>query len=98
MTQKQIAELKAHMSSDFETIFKLCQLVLDNANQAKPSLTKACLETLHAFLAWIPMYYIICTPLIDKLMQLLDSDYLRNPALTCLVEIASLPINQGNSD
>lgn len=68
MTRKQITELKGHMSKDFETIFKLCQIVLDNANQAKPSLIKACLETLHAFLSWIPLFYIICTPLIDKLL------------------------------
>ena len=86
------------MSSDFETIFKLCQLVLDNSNQAKPSLIKSCLETLHAFLSWIPMYYVICTPLIEKLIDLLNSDILRNSALSCLVEIAGLEINQGNID
>lgn len=97
MTQKQISELKTHMSSDFETIFKLCQLVLDNSNQAKPSLIKSCLETLHAFLSWIPMYYVICTPLIEKLIDLLNSDILRNSALSCLVEIAGLEINQGNT-
>jgi hypothetical protein len=31
------------------------------------------------------MYYIICTDLIDKLVMMLQSDYLRNSALSCLV-------------
>ena len=85
MTQKQINELKEQMNSDFTTIFELCKLVLENAHQAKPSLVNSCLETLNAFLSWIPMYYIICTDLIDKLVMMLASDLLRNNALTCLV-------------
>ena len=43
------------------------------------------------------MYYIIYSDLIDKLVLMFPSDYLRNHALACLVEIASLPINS-NSD
>jgi hypothetical protein len=39
------------------------------------------------------MYYIIYTDLIDKLVLMLASDYLRNHALSCLVEIASLKID-----
>jgi hypothetical protein len=85
MTQHQITELKSQMNSDFTTIFELCKLILENAHQAKPSLVKACLETLNAFLSWIPMYYIICTDLINKLVQMLASDFLRNSALSCLV-------------
>lgn len=73
------------MNSDFTTIFELCKLILENVYQAKPTLVNACLETLNAFLSWIPMYYIICTDLIDKLVMLLSNDYLRNSALSCLV-------------
>ncbi len=59
------------MVKDFTTIYELCSLILNNLNQAKPSLIKACLETLHAFLSWIPLYYIIYTDLIEKLLLLL---------------------------
>ena len=64
MTQEQIANLKKQMVDDFKTIFDLCNLVLDNMTTAKTSLVRACLETLHAFLSWIPMYFIIFTDLI----------------------------------
>jgi exportin-1 len=90
MTQNQILELKQQMNTDFTTIFSLCKLILENMHQAKQTLVRACLETLNAFLSWIPMYYIIYTDLIDKLVLMFPSDYLRNHALACLVEIASL--------
>ena len=73
------------MGNDFTTIFNLCNMVLENAHQAKQSLVRACLETLNAFLSWIPMYYIICTDMIEKLVNMFESDYLRNHALACLV-------------
>jgi exportin-1 len=85
MTQKQINELKEQMNSEFTTIFQLCKFILENAHQAKLSLVKSCLETLNAFLSWIPMFYIIRTDMIDKLVMMLASDYLRNSALSCLV-------------
>lgn len=44
------------------------------------------------------MYYIICTDLIDKLVMMLASDYLRNSALSCLVEIAGLEIDKNNQE
>lgn len=44
------------------------------------------------------MYYIIYSDLIDKLVLMFPSDYLRNHALACLVEIASLPIDHNNED
>ncbi len=39
------------------------------------------------------MYYVIYSDMIDKLVLMFQSDYLRNFSLTCLVEIASLPID-----
>jgi hypothetical protein len=92
MTQLQIMELKNQMNADFTTIFSLCKLILQNINQVKQSLIRACLETLNAFLSWIPMYYIIYSDLIESLVMMFPSDYLRNHALACLVEIASLEI------
>ncbi len=93
LTQQQIQELKQQMNEDFTTIFELCKFVLQNAHKAKPSLVRGCLETLNAFLSWVPMYYIVYTDMIDRLVQMFPSDYLRNHALTCLVEIAALPID-----
>jgi hypothetical protein len=98
MTQQQIQDLKKQMNTDFTTIFELCKLILENLHQAKQSLVRACLETLNAFLSWIPMYYIIYSDLIDKLVLMFPSDYLRNHALACLVEIAGLPIDSNNED
>lgn len=98
MTQQQITELKTQMNNDFTTIFELCRLVLEHVHEAKQSLVRACLETLNAFLSWIPMYYIIYTDLIKKLVSMLSSDYLRNSALSCLVEIASLKIDVINHE
>lgn len=98
MTQEQIANLKKQMVDDFKTIFDLCNLVLDNMTEAKTSLVRACLETLHAFLSWIPMYFIICTNLIEKLIFIIQSEPLRSYSLSCLVEIASLKINESNPE
>lgn len=91
MTQQQITSLKKQMNDDFTTIYQLCDLILKNRQQARPSLIKACLETLNAFLTWIPIFYIICTDLPEKLIGILESDPHRNSALQCLIEIASLP-------
>jgi exportin-1 len=96
MTQSQILELKNQMNADFTTIFELCKIILQNFSQVKQSLLRACLETLNAFLSWIPMYYIIYSDLIENLVLMFPSDYLRNHALACLVEIASLPIDGNN--
>ena len=59
---------------------------------------KACLETLNAFLSWIPLYYIIYSDLIDNLVLMFPSDMLRNQALSCLVEVASLQIDPNSED
>ena len=44
------------------------------------------------------MYYIICTDMIDRLVFMFPSDFLRNHALGCLVEIASLPIDPNDEN
>lgn len=98
MTQKQISDLKQQMVNDFTTIFELCKLILENLAQAKQSLVRACLETLHAFLSWIPMYYIVYTDLIDKLVFIMQSEPLRTYSMACLVEIAGLKLDGTNKD
>lgn len=98
MTQQQITDLKKQMNKDFTTIYQLCDLVLKNSDKAKPSLIKACLETLNAFLAWIPVAYIVFTDLMERLVSLLSSDYHRTAALQCLIEVVSLPDEDNSND
>jgi hypothetical protein len=59
------------MTEQFSLVYKLCEFVIDSAMNAKkngtmlaPSLTKACLRTLQAFLSWIPLNYIFDSQLI----------------------------------
>ena len=44
------------------------------------------------------MVYIIYSDLIDKLVLMFPSDYLRNHALACLVEIACLAIEDNENE
>jgi hypothetical protein len=39
---------------------------IQNPLNIKVGLLKSCLETLHAFLTWIPLYYIFDTDIIQK--------------------------------
>ena len=43
ITHQQILELKNQMNNDFTTIFNLCEQILQNSQQVKQSLVKACL-------------------------------------------------------
>jgi exportin-1 len=73
------------MNSQFTNIFNLCELVLNNVEQLKPPLIKACLDTLHSFLSWIPAIYIYFSDIINKLTLFLSNDYLRLSSLNCLI-------------
>ena len=83
-------------------IFDLCHFViksyLDNSSQVRLSLIEGCLETLYAFLSWIPLAYIFMTELIDNLIQLFEHKDLKNQSLKCLIEIVILPVGDGNDD
>ena len=98
LTQAQVKQLKEQMNKDFTIIFQLCKQVLESMATLRQSLIRVCLETLNAFLSWIPLYFIIYTDLIDRLCLMIPSDYLRNHALSCLVEVAALPIDAGSEE
>ena len=49
-------------------------------------------------MAWIPVYYILCTDLPDRLVSILESEAHRNAALGCLIEIVSLPDEDNSMD
>ena len=92
MTQSKTRELKESYNADFAAVFELCYYVLKNPTDVR--LLQETLQTLLRFLSWIPLGYILETDLMDKLIMFLGNKSLRNSALQCLTEIASL--NVGN--
>jgi exportin-1 len=99
LTSKRAKELKETMVTQFSSIYELCVFVFDtfeqNQDSVKKALVKSCLKTFASFLSWIPFGYIFETDLIKKL---LDGFFViptfRNDTLPCLVEIASLDIDE----
>eukprot|EP00850_Spirogloea_muscicola_P016739 SM000138S00046 [mRNA] locus=s138:224011:233993:+ [translate_table: standard] len=90
MTQQKIKDLKQSLNSEFQLVHELCQYVL--AASQRPSLTRATLSTLHAFLSWIPLGYIFESTLLESLLKLFPIPAYRNLALQCLTE-AILPLS-----
>eukprot|EP00850_Spirogloea_muscicola_P001269 SM000004S15139 [mRNA] locus=s4:1467240:1477373:- [translate_table: standard] len=88
MTQQKIKDLKQSLNSEFQLVHELCQYVL--AASQRPSLTRATLSTLHAFLSWIPLGYIFESTLLESLLKLFPIPAYRNLALQCLTEVAAL--------
>ena len=102
MTSSQIKELKETMHNEFSSIYQLCYFVikgyLDNPQQVRISLIETCLNTLHAFLSWIPLGYIFLTDLIDVLLQLFDNKDLKQSCLKCLMEVVVLEVDGSCSE
>lgn len=55
--QSEAKHLKTQMTQQFQSVNALCYQVLGSAlqNQVQPSLVKACLKALNAYLSWIPL-------------------------------------------
>ena len=79
--QAKTKELKNSLNTEFGQIHSLCLFVL-NASK-KPSLIKATLATLHAFLSWIPLGYIFESNLVEVLADAVPPGALqeRRPAV-----------------
>jgi len=97
MTSFKTTQLKNAMTEQFSSIFELCIFVLrtfiENPNNVKKALIKSCLKTFSSFLSWVPYGYIFETDLIDLLLNsFFCNPSFRNDTLPCLVEIASLKI------
>jgi exportin-1 len=88
------------MADEFTPVFELVNGLL-SASEAvvPPALTKACLETLLAFMSWMPFQYIFQSDLIPKLAGFFGKDSLRNLAFRNLIEVAALefPAEQGGA-
>jgi len=92
MTQAKAKHLKNSMCNEFSEIFKLCELVLEDSQNA--SLVDATLNTLLCFLNWIPHGYIFETQMVHKLIhKFLPLPMFRNVTLKCLTEIAGVNVN-----
>lgn len=65
MTSGKISAPKQQMGDKFSEVFKLYMEILQEAS--KVSLVHATLEILYRFLTWIPLGFIIETPLTDLL-------------------------------
>lgn len=102
MTSTQIKELKETMQKEFGSLYELCYFIMksyiENSSQVKVSLMEACLNTLHAFLSWIPLAYIFLTDLIEFLLQIFDSKDLKYGCMKCLLEIVILPVDNCTVD
>ncbi len=93
MTQTKAKHLKDSMCQEFGMIFQLCQLVLENSQNA--ALVVVTLETLLRFMHWIPLGYIFETNLIQSLVcRFLSVPVFRNVTLKCLAEIAGVPAGE----
>jgi len=92
LTSKQVQELKQNFANDFKEIFDLCYQIartyVQNPSLIRPGLMKACLETLFAFLSWIPLHYIFEIDLMENVLTpLIKNVQFCNLAIDCLTEV-----------
>ena len=90
LTSAKTKELKARLNAEFRQIHELCSFVLDAGSSVRPSLTRAALSALQAYLTWVPLGYVFETGVAGTLLGLLPREDLRCLALKCLTEVASL--------
>jgi hypothetical protein len=85
LTQAKTKELKSSLNNEFRLIHELCVFVLMNTH--KVELVRATLDTLNAYLTWVPLGYIFESNLVELLLQLFPQPAFRNTALQCLSEV-----------
>ncbi|KAL3846023.1 hypothetical protein ACJIZ3_003426 [Penstemon smallii] len=87
MTQVKVKELKQSLNSEFQLIHELCLYVLSASQRAE--LIRATLATLHAFLSWIPLGYMLESQLVQTLLNFFSMPAYRNLTLQCLTKVAA---------
>ena len=90
MLSGKVKNLKAQLNSEFQSVYQLCEYVLHNSR--KPELVSATLETLHAYLSWVPMGYIFETNIVETILALFPHPPFRSHALRCITEVANLQV------
>lgn len=79
LTQAKARELKAAFNAQYGPVHELLLAVLTGGRRA--DLVRAALQTLNAFLSWVPLGYILEGPLVEALLRLLPQPAYRNLAL-----------------
>lgn len=95
MTSTRVKELKTKFSEEFTCIYTLCDRVSktyqQNSSQLSIRLVKASLETLNAFLGWMPLSHIFMSDMISStIIPLMKNEYLIIDCLKGMTEIFSL--------
>jgi len=90
------------MRNEFSSIYQLCSYVLkgylENSQKVRISLIETCLNTLLAFLNWIPFDSIFLTDLVDILIQIFETKELKPACLKCFIEIVNFQIEETCSE
>jgi len=99
LTSAKTRDLKASLNTQFGEVHALCMFALaaggpDAAAAASthPALIRATLDTLHAYLSWVPLVYVFESDVVSALVRLFPAPAFRSPALRCLGEVASLAV------
>lgn len=103
ITSQEIQNLKQTFSSEFKSVFDLCMFVLksylSDPVKMNVSLISTCLETIQAFLSWMPIYYVFMTDLCDLIiLNFISKKRFTLVALKCLEEIWGLDIIKEKND
>lgn len=98
LSYKRRSELKVAMTSEFSKIYELCTWVLNTAimhpGAIQNSLIRATLNTLAAFLDWIPPVHVFSGNMTELLVGgLLGQPQFRAATLDCLTEIAGVKLD-----
>ncbi|KAJ3441720.1 exportin-1 [Anaeramoeba flamelloides] len=97
MVQSKITDLKENLNKEFSEIWKLFEAIFQNSENV--SLINSSLKTLHVFLSWVPIGYILETQIIEYLSKkYLSNNETLNYSLKCLIEIASIEPEEGQYD
>ena len=92
LTQAKARDLKTSLNAQFGAVHDLCTFALAAASPSSPSIARATLDTLHAYLSWVPLAYVFESDVVATLLRLFPHPPFRNATLRCLTEVASLTV------
>jgi len=103
LTSAKTRDLKASLNTQFGEVHALCMFALaaggggsggggPGSAPTHPGLVRATLDTLHAYLSWVPLAYVFESDVVSSLVRLFPAPASRSPALRCLTEVAALAV------
>ena len=97
LTSSKVQTMKEQLNQDFQLVYQLCEFVLSSSKDEH--LLLSTLETLHAYLKWIPVGFIFETDLIKTLaLTFFPAAMFQNVTLECLCQIGSLKLKNKDYD